>query len=463
MIIALGTAWVLDGIEITIAGAIGPVLADKATLSLSDTEVGAIATVYLLGEVFGALLFGRLSDALGRKNLFIVTLGIYLVGNMLTAFTWGGGVVPLIFLYATRFVAGSGIGGEYAAINSAIDEMMPAKYRGRVDIAVNGTDWGGAIIGTLGTFVLLNHLSLGLGWRLGFLVGPVLGALIWNLRRHLPESPRWLIMHGREREAEENITLIEDDVRRSGRQLAAVDENTAIEIIPARSHGYLSLLHVLFRDYPSRSVLGASLMITQSFLYNAIFFTYTLVLTRFYGVPERDAPIYLITFAVGNLIGPLTIGHFFDTIGRRKMIAGTYLLSGALLAITAFMFDQGMLNAVTQTIAWCVIFFFASAGASSAYLTVSEIFPLEVRAQAIAVFFAVAQCFGAIGPVFYGWLIGTGSDPGKLFIGYLIGAGVMVFGGLIEVFLGVDAEGQSLESVAPPLSAVSATRPRATG
>jgi MFS family permease len=461
MIIALGTAWVLDGIEITIAGAIGPVLTDKATLGLSTTEVGAIATVYLLGEVFGALLFGRLSDALGRKNLFVVTLGVYLAGNALTALTWGNSTVALVFLYLTRFIAGSGIGGEYAAINSAIDEMMPAKYRGRVDIGVNGTYWGGAILGTLGTFVLLNHMALNIGWRIGFLLGPVLGAMIWNLRRHLPESPRWLIMHGREEEAEDNISIIERQVASSGQTLAPVDESQAIEIRPSKPHGYVSLLRVLFRQYPSRSVLGATLMITQSFLYNAIFFTYTLVLTDFYGVDKKDAPIYLIAFAVGNLVGPLTIGHLFDIVGRRVMIAGTYLLSGVLLAITAVLFNAGILNAITQTIAWCIVFFFASAGASSAYLTVSEIFPLEIRAQAIAVFFAIAQCFGAIGPIFYGHLIGEG-DPGKLFIGYLIGAGVMVVGGIVEIFLGVDAEGKSLEHVAVPLSAVT-TRPRATG
>jgi MFS family permease len=442
---------------------VAAVLNEKETLGLSSTQVGAIATVYLLGEVFGALLFGRLSDALGRKNLFVVTLGIYLAGNALTALTWGNSTLALAFLYLSRFIAGTGIGGEYAAINSAIDEMMPAKYRGRVDIAVNGTYWAGAVIGTIGTYILLNHVSLGLGWRLGFLVGPVLGAAIWNMRRHLPESPRWLIMHGREEEAEKNVRIIEAEVERSGQRLADVDESKAIEIRPSRSHGYLSLLKVLFQHYPSRSVLGATLMITQSFLYNAIFFTYTLVLTKFFGVKASNAPLYLIAFAVGNLVGPLTIGHLFDTIGRRRMIAGTYLLSGVLLAITAVMFNADMLNAVTLTICWCIIFFFASAGASSAYLTVSEIFPLEVRAQAIAVFFAIAQCFGAIGPVFYGWLIGDGSDPGKLFVGYLIGAAVMVVGGVVEIFLGIDAEGKSLEDVAVPLSAVSATRPRATG
>jgi len=463
MVAALGTAWVLDGMEITIASAVAAVLTDKATLGLSSTQAGAIATVYLLGEVFGALFFGRLSDALGRKNLFVVTLGVYLAGNALTALTWGNGTAALVFLYLTRFIAGAGIGGEYSAINSAIDEMMPARYRGRVDIAVNGTYWGGAVIGTLGTFVLLHQMSLGVGWRLGFLIGPVIGLAIWNLRRHLPESPRWLIVHGREEEAEANIALIEDEVRSSGQTLGEVDESKAIEIRPAPTHGYLSLLRVLFSHYPSRSTLAATLMITQSFLYNAIFFTYTLVLTKFYGVDAANAPIYLIAFAVGNLVGPLTIGHLFDTIGRRKMISGTYLLSGVLLGITAVLFNAGVLNAITQTIAWCIIFFFASAGASAAYLTASELFPLEVRAQAIAVFFAIAQCFGAIGPVFYGWLIGSGENRGALFIGYLIGAAVMIIGGIVDIFLGVDAEGRSLEDVAPPLSAVSATRPRTTG
>jgi MFS family permease len=462
MVMALGTAWVLDGIEITIAGAVAAVLTYDATLGLSTTEVGAIATVYLLGEVFGALFFGHLSDKWGRKNLFMVTLGVYLLGNALTAFTWDNSALSLTFLYVTRFIAGAGIGGEYAAINSAIDEMMPAKYRGRVDIAVNGTYWAGAILGTLSTFILLNQIDLNIGWRIGFLLGPVLGALIWGLRRHLPESPRWLIMHGREQEAEDNIKIIEDQVEASGQTLEQVDESKAIDIKPDQNEGYLALVKVLFKQYPSRSALSATLMITQSFLYNAIFFTYTLVLTKFYGVDSSDAPLYLIAFCVGNLVGPLLLGPLFDSVGRRKMISGTYLLASVLLAITAVLFKAGSLNAFTQTVAWCIIFFFASAGASAAYLTVSEIFPLEVRAKAIAVFFAIAQCFGAIGPVFYGALIGDGSDPTKLFIGYLIGAGVMAIGGLVEIFLGVDAEGESLENVAAPLSAVK-HRPRVTG
>jgi MFS family permease len=455
MVMALGVAWVLDGLEITIAGAIGAVLTEKGTLHLTSGTVGFIATVYLLGEVFGALLFGKLSDALGRKNLFIVTLGVYLAGNAATALVWGNDTLAIGLLFLTRFVAGMGIGGEYAAINSAIDEMMPARYRGRVDIAVNGTYWAGAILGTLGELFLLNALPHSIAWRVGFLIGPALGLCIWNLRRHLPESPRWLIMHGREQEAEDNIAFIEREVRGTGAaELPPIDDSKAIDIKPQDPVNFVHLAKVLFVQYTSRSILSATLMITQSFLYNAIFFTYTLVLTKVYGINSSLAPAFLIAFAVGNLAGPLVLGHLFDSLGRRKMIAGTYILSGALLALSAIAFQAGLLNAYTQTACWCVIFFFASSGASAAYLTVSEIFPMEIRAQAIALFFAIAQCFGAFGPWFYGRLIGSGADHGALTLGYLIGAGVMVVGGLVEVFLGIDAEGKSLEDVANPLSQV---------
>ena len=453
MVVALGVAWILDGLEITVASSVTDVLTKPETLALSSAAAGLVASVYLAGEVVGALYFGRLSDKLGRRKLFMITLAVYLIGSGLTALTLGNDGFWIGFLYLTRFIAGMGIGGEYAAINSAIDELIPSKYRGRVDIMVNGTYWAGAIIGTLGSLIFLNVMSIGVGWRVAFLIGPVLGIVILFVRRHLPESPRWQVMNGREREAEETITYIEGEVTTGGRDLPPVDESKAIDLQPTTNIGYLALVRVLFRDYPSRAVLGASLMITQSFLYNAIFFTYTLVLGKFYGVPSTSAPIFLIAFAVGNLAGPLTIGHLFDTIGRRKMIAGTYLISGVLLAVTAFLFNAGVLNAVTQTIAWCVIFYFASAGASAAYLTVSEIFPLEVRSKAIAVFFAIAQCFGALGPVIYGALIGDGSEPIRLFYGYLLGAAVMVAGGLIAYFLAVDAEGKSLEEIATPLSA----------
>ncbi|MGB7797763.1 MAG: MFS transporter [Pseudonocardiaceae bacterium] len=462
MVVALGVAWILDGLEIQVATAVGAVLNQRDTLNLSSTEVGLIATVYLVGEVVGALVFGRMSDKLGRRNLFMITLGVYLVGSGLTALTLGSGTGWVVFLYITRFIAGTGIGGEYAAINSAIDELIPARYRGRVDIAVNGTYWAGAVLGTLGTLILLNVMSPSIGWRIGFLIGPVLGLVILVVRRNLPESPRWQVMNGREEAAEKSISYIEHEVERSGKALPPVDQSKAMDLQPADQIGYLALTRVLFRDYPSRAVLGASLMISQSFLYNAIFFTSSLVLVKFYGVSSTSVPLFLIAFAVGNLAGPLTIGHLFDTIGRKIMIAGTYIMSGILLGVSALLFNAGLLTATTQTIAWCVIFFVASPGASAAYLTVSEIFPLEVRAKAIAVFFAIAQCFGAVGPVFYGALIGDGSQPFKLVIGYLIGAAVMVAGGLVAVVFGVAAEGRSLEDIAAPLAAAGRGRPGTT-
>ncbi len=459
MVIALGVAWILDGLEITVASAVADVLNKPETLNLSSTAIGLIATVYLAGQVIGALVFGRMSDKWGRRNLFMITLGVYLVGSGLTALTLGNGAGWIVFLYLTRFIAGMGIGGEYTAINSAIDELIPARYRGRVDIAVNGTYWAGALLGTLGTFILLHLLSPSIGWRIGFLIGPVLGLVILAVRRNLPESPRWQLMNGREQAAEESISSIEHEVERSGKTLPPVDKSKAMDLRPADQIGYLALTRVLFREYPSRAVLGASLMISQSFLFNAIFFTYTLVLSKFYGVTSTSAPLYIIPFAVGNLIGPLALGRFFDTIGRKTMIAGTYIVSGVGLGVSAFLFNAGLLTATTQTIAWCVIFFFASAGASAAYLTVSEIFPLEVRAKAIAVFFAIAQCFGALAPVIYGALIGDGSQPFALFLGYLLGALVMIAGGLVAVVFGVAAEGQSLEDVAAPLAAVGRSRP----
>jgi MFS family permease len=453
LVTALGVAWILDGLEITIASNVGPDLTQKTTLHMSAGGVADIATWYLIGEVIGALFFGRLSDKLGRKNLFMVTLGVYLVGSGLTAATPAGGHW-FLFLYATRIIAGMGIGGEYAAINSAIDEMIPARFRGRVDLAVNGTYWAGAILGTLATLEILNHISAGLGWRLAFLLGPVLALVIIYVRKNLPESPRWQIMHGREEAAEASIAGIEAEVAQTKGALPPVDPSMEIEITPTKQIGYLALLRVLFAQYPGRSLLGAALMITQSFLYNAIFFTYGLVLEFFFHVKTTDTGWYFLAFAVGNLAGPLTIGRLFDTVGRRKMISGTYLLSGVLLIISAQLFKAGDLNATTQTLAWVVIFFFASAGASAGYLTVSEIFPLEVRAKAIAVFFAIAQCFGSLGSHLYGHLIGTGNDPNKLYVGYLIGAGAMIVGGLVAVFFAVDAEGKSLEDIARPLGVI---------
>ena len=455
MIIGLGVAWILDGLEITIASSVTGVLTQPNTLHFTAFEVGLIATVYLVGEVIGALYFGRLSDKLGRRTLFLLTLGVYLVGSGLSAFTFGHSLFWVLYFYATRFIAGLGIGGEYAAINSAIDEMMPARYRGRVDIGVNGTYWGGAILGTFASLLFLNLIPVELGWHLAFLLGPVLAIVIIVVRRHLPESPRWLLTHGRTQEAEEVISGIEDEAQKKGQTLEPLDDNASMQIVPEKMYGYITLLRVVFQQYPKRAVLGATLMITQSFLYNAIFFTYAIVLTKFYHVNGTQVPWYGLAFAAGNLMGPILLGPLFDTLGRKKMISGTYILSGVLLAISAWLFDIGALNALTQTVAWVIIFFFASAGASSGYLTVSEIFPIEIRAEAIAVFFAIAQIAGALGPLLYGALIGSGSSNTGLFIGYLIGAAIMILGGIVEIVFGINAEGQSLESVAQPLSAVS--------
>ncbi|WP_034271389.1 MFS transporter [Actinospica robiniae] len=463
MVVALGVAWILDGLEVSIASNITPFLTDPGSLGMSNGSVAfSVGTIYLLGEVFGALFFGNLSDRWGRKNLFMITLGVYLLGGAMTALTWGKGEGWVIYLNLTRFIAGAGIGGEYAAINSAIDELIPARYRGRVDIAVNGTYWAGAFLASVLTVTVIKHLPVSYNWRIGFLFGPALGVIILFVRRNLPESPRWLVMHGRVDEADAAIERIERDTLATGGSLDEVDESKQIEILPADSVGYWELTKTLFRRYPSRSVLGASLMITQSFLYNAIFFTYALVLTKIYGVPEGNTAYYFMAFALGNLCGPLVLGHLFDTLGRRVMISSTYLIAGVALAISAFLFHAGTLTALTQTIAWSFIFFFASAGASAAYLTVSEIFPVEVRAKAIAVFFAIAQCFGAFGPWFYGKLIGdtTGQSPeflahhSKLWIGYLIGAVVMILGAVVELWLGVNAENRSLEDVATPLTSV---------
>jgi MFS family permease len=461
MVFGLGAAWILDGLQITIASSVVGVLSQSDTLGMTSSEIGLIASIYLVGEVVGALVFGRLSDQLGRKRLLIVTLLLYLCGTGLAAFITGNHTGWLVAFYATRFIAGMGIGGQYAAINSAIDEMMPSKYRGRVDIWINGTYWAGAIIGSFASLVFLNAFAPNVGWRLAFLMGPVLALIVIVVGRTLPESPRWLMTHGRVEEAEKELRKIEDAAIKAGQTLKPVPDSKAIELVPEKRYGYVRFLGLVFRKYPKRAVLGASLMITQSFLYNAIFFTYGLVLTHFYGVAADKIPLYGLAFSIGNLIGPLVLGPLFDTVGRKPMIAGTYLLSGLLLAVSAWLFDQNHLTAESQTFVWVVIFFFASAGASAAYLTVSETWPIEIRAEAIAVFFAIAQIAGAFGPAIYGALIGTGTDRTGLFIGYLLGAGIMMIGGVIELIFGINAEGKSLEDVTEPLTAVKEEAPQA--
>jgi MFS family permease len=450
VIVGLGIAWILDGLEIEIVGNAG----FQAEFHMSSGAVGWVGTVYLIGEVVGALVFGRLSDSLGRKKLFMLTLLVYMVGSAIA------GLSPAVwFLFIFRFIAGAGIGGEYAAINSAIDELIPSKYRGHVDIAINGTYWGGAALGAAANFLFLDPHIFGqaVGWRLAFFIGPILGIGIIFLRRNIPESPRWLMTHGHEKEAEATVSEIEKGVEAGGHPLDEVPKSKSIEVQASRSIPFRTILDVLFRQYPKRTLVGATMMITQSFLYNAIFFTYALVLENFYKVPVSATPLYFFPFALGNLLGPLVLGRFFDSWGRRKMIFLTYGLSGVILAVSAALFAGGVLNAAAQVIFWCVAFFFASAGASSAYLTVSEIFPLEIRSQAISYFFALAQVFGAIAPALYGALIGDGKHTGPLTGGYFLGAGIMILGGIIALIFGVDAERQSLEAVTEPLSVVGAS------
>ena len=448
IVVSLGATWILDGLEVTLAGSLGGILTRNETLGLTDTQVGASATCYLAGAVIGALLFGYGTDRFGRKKLFFITVAVYLIGTALSGFSWSFASYAFF-----RALTGAGIGGEYAAINSAIDELIPARVRGRVDLMINGSYWLGAALGAGATLVLLDprRLPIWLGWRCAFGIGATLGLIVIFFRRWIPESPRWLMIHGRNVEAEQIVTEVECKMASSPEMLPA--HNAPPTRIRTRTHTpWSEIWNAIVHEHRRRSLLGFVLMLTQAFFYNAIFFTYALVLIRFYSVPEKSVGGYLLLFALGNVLGPLLLGHLFDTIGRKKMIAATYGLAGILLALTGWLFHAGLLTAQTQTLAWTVIFFIASAAASSAYLTVSEIFPLEIRAVAIAIFYAIGTLAGGVGaPVLFGWIIGTGSIT-ALFMGYLLAAALMIFGALVEAWIGVPAERRSLEHVAAPLS-----------
>jgi MFS family permease len=452
IVISLGATWILDGLEVTLAGSLGGILTRSETLGLTPTQVGASATFYLAGAVIGALLFGYGTDRLGRKKLFFITVAVYLIATGLSAFSWNFASYAFF-----RALTGAGIGGEYAAINSAIDELIPARVRGRVDLIINGSYWVGAALGSAATIVLLDprRLPIWLGWRCAFGIGAILGLVVIFFRRWIPESPRWLMIHGRNAEAEEIVAKVEEKI--SGGSAAAVNACRHTGAPPTRirtrTHTpWGEIWDAIAHEHRQRSLLGFVLMLTQAFFYNAIFFTYALVLVRFYGVPEENVGSYLLPFALGNVLGPLLLGHLFDTIGRKQMITATYGLAGILLGLTGWFFHMGILTAQTQTLAWTIIFFIASAAASSAYLTVSEIFPLEIRALAIAIFYAVGTLAGGVGaPVLFGWIIGTGSST-ALFVGYLVAAALMILGALVEAWIGVPAERRSLEHVAAPLS-----------
>jgi MFS family permease len=453
ILIGLGTVWILDGLEVTIVGSIaGAISAKGSGISISAAEVaGWAASMYVAGACVGALLFGRLTDMFGRKRLFMITLGVYLAATIATAFAW----TPLFF-FACRFVTGMGIGGEYSAINSAIDELIPARNRGRIDILINGTYWLGAAAGALLSVAALHLFSPLLNWRVCFGLGAILGTAILIVRRSVPESPRWLFIHGRDDEAEAVTRDIERQVVEStGAELEDPDE--AITIKQRKSIGLWEITRAIVSTYPKRTVLGLALFIGQAFLYNSILFGYATLLSTFFGVATSDAPYYLVAFAVGNLVGPIVLGPLFDTLGRKPMIAGTYILSGVLLLITGYLFKQNQLDATSLTVSWSVVFFFASAGVSAAYLTVSEIFPMETRALAIAVFFAVGTGIGGIiGPQIFGRLVPTGNAT-DVFYALALGAVLMIVGGVVEIVFGVKAERKGLEGIAKPLTAVTST------
>jgi MFS family permease len=449
VVAALGITWILDGLEVTLVGAVAGALKQSPVLQLTNTDIGLASSAYLAGAVLGALFFGWLTDRIGRKKLFFVTLTVYLIATAATAFSWN-----FWSFVVFRFLTGAGIGGEYTAINSTIQELIPARVRGWTDLAINGSFWVGAAIGALASIALLNPalLPVDIGWRAAFAIGALLSTVIFVMRMWIPESPRWLVTHGRADEAEAIVANIESSLRRRGHTLSAGPFSRIR--LRVRSHTPLrEVAAVLFRGQRQRSLVGLSLMAAQAFFYNAIFFTYALILTDFYGVPADHVGWYILPFAAGNFLGPLLLGRLFDTWGRRPMISITYAVSGLLLAATGFLFARDVVSVQELTVAWSVIFFFASAAASSAYLTVSETFPLEIRALAIAVFYAVGTGVGGvIGPWLMGTLIETGSRV-SVFWGYALGAVLMIAASMVMVRWGVAAERKPLEEVSRPLAA----------
>jgi MFS family permease len=452
VVIGLGIAWILDGLEVTVVGSLSGALSASPMLHLTGAEIGMAASAYLIGAVTGALVFGWLTDRLGRKKLFSITVLIYLIATLACGFSWNFWSFALF-----RLVTGAGIGGEYAAVNAAIQELIPARKRGFTDLVINGSFWVGAALGALGSLVVLDPAIMPpeIGWRAAFLIGGVLGFIVLLLRRFIPESPRWLMTHGQPEAAAQVVAEIEARVEaETGRPLPPVPHQ-ALRLRRDVRSWFGASFHALFHQYRTRTVLGVALMGAQAFCYNAVFFTYALILTRFYSIASGRIGLFILPFALGNFAGPLILGRLFDTLGRRPMIVATYGLSGVLMIGTGVLFASGMLDAVQQTGAWTVIFFFASAAASSAYLTVGESFPLEMRAIAIALFYAFGTAVGGIaGPTIFGLLIDTGSRVSILW-GYVLGGALMLGAAGVAAKLGIAAERRPLEDVAPPLSSVS--------
>ena len=450
VVIGLGTVWILDGLEVTIVGSIAARLTSPDSgLALSQSQVLSAGSIYVAGACLGALFFGQLTDRFGRKRLFLVTLLVYLIATVATAFAESA-----LYFYACRFVTGAGIGGEYAAINSAIDELIPARVRGRVDLIINGSYWLGAAGGAVAAIFLLDTslFAADLGWRLAFGLGAVFALAILLVRRHVPESPRWLFIHGREEEAERIVEGIEKDVREStGEELR--EPGDAITVRQRKTISFRTIASVAFKRYPKRTALGFALFVGQAFIYNAVTFGLGTFLVEFYGISDSKVPFYIVLFAVSNFLGPLLLGRLFDTVGRKPMIAGTYIGSAVILAVLTFLFVDDSLGTWGFMAFLLATFFLASAGASAAYLTVSEIFPMETRALAIAFFYAIGTAVGGItGPYLFGKMIESGEES-QVAIAFFIGAGIMAIGGIVELFLGVSAEQESLEDIAKPLTA----------
>lgn len=450
IVIGLGTVWVLDGLEVTIVGAVASRMTEPGSgIDVTSADIGTGAAIYVAGACLGALLFGRLTDRFGRKKLFMVTLGIYILATVATAFS-----MDAWYFFLARFITGMGIGGEYAAINSAIDELIPARNRGQVDLAINGSYWVGAAIGSLAALAFLSTtlFEADLGWRLAFAIGGVLGFAIMLVRRSVPESPRWLFIHGREEEAERIVDRIEAEVREeTGQELPEPGE--AITIRQRDDIPFTEIARVALHRYPRRAVLGLALFVGQAFLYNAIVFDLGTLLNGFFGIESGEVPYFMAMFAIANFLGPLLLGRLFDTVGRKPMITATYVGSAIVAALLAGLLLSGSLTAWWFFLLVSVTFFIASAGASSAYLTVSEVFPMETRALSISLFFAVGTAVGGItGPMLFGQFIHSGNAD-LVALGFFIGAGAMLLGGLAEIAFGVRAEQQSLENIARPLTA----------
>ena len=448
IITALGTSWMLDGLQVTLAGSLAGILTNKSGLGLTEPQVTAGATTYLAGAVAGAILFGYLTDRLGRKKLFLVTLATYSVATLLTALSWNFASFAIF-----RFITGLGIGGEYAAINSAVDELIPGKLRGTVDLLVNGTFWVGAAVGSLASAYLLSGHGIppNLGWRIAFGIGALLGGLVLLLRLRVPESPRWLMLRGREVEAGKIIGNIEEEIEAKKKSKLPPPEDETLKITVRDHTPWSDIFHNMLVDNRERSVLGLVLMIAQAFFFNAVFFTYGLIVKKFFGVPDRDLPMQLLPFALGSFLGPVLLGPLFDRVGRKPMIIATYGIAGLLLIATAIPFALGHLTQHTLSLCFSCIFFVASSAASAAYLTVSEIFPLEIRAFAIAIFYAIGTLIGGVGaPLFFGFLINTNSRL-NVSLGWALGSVLMLIAATVEFFIGVEAAGKSLESISKPL------------